>query len=103
MTKRRRKAKKRGGGRIFPICLMLVVGVVALSTGMRSRDLKEQEQAYIEQEEALREQIAAEEKRTTELEEKKKYVGTKQYIKDVARDKLGLVDPDEVLIKESDD
>ena len=49
------------------------------------------------------EQIEAEERRTEELEQRKKYVGTDQYIEEIARDRLGLIDPDEVLIQADDD
>ena len=45
-------------------------------------------------------EIANEEQRTEDLNEKKVYVKTKQYIEEVARDKLGLVNPDEIILKE---
>ena len=40
-----------------------------------------------------------EEKRTAELQEYKIYVKTKQYAEEVAKEKLGLVNPDEILLK----
>ncbi len=37
--------------------------------------------------------------RSKELEEYRIYVQTKQYIEEVAKQKLGLVNPDEILLK----
>ena len=48
---------------------------------------------------AKRNQLEAEEQRTKELQEYKIYVKTKQYAEEVAKDKLGLVYPDEILLK----
>ena len=42
---------------------------------------------------------AEEEKRTEEIEEYKAYVQTKKFIEQEARDKLGLVYPDEVVFE----
>ena len=95
----RRKKKNIKERLLFPVCLLLLIAGIACPIGMRSIDLREQEQAYIEKESRLNEEIEAEMKRTKELEEKKKYVGTKQYIEEVARDRLGLIAPDEVLIQ----
>jgi len=43
--------------------------------------------------------VENEQKRAAELEERRVYVQTKQYIEEVAKQKLGLVKPDEVLLK----
>ena len=47
----------------------------------------------------LARQVQDEENRTRELEEYKIYVQTKQYAEEVAKEKLGLVNPDEILLK----
>ena len=88
---------------MYPLFLVMIVGIVAFSTGMRSRDLKAQEEAYIEREAELQKQIEDEEERTKELEDRKVYVGTKQYIEEVARERLGLIDPDEIRIEARSD
>ena len=49
--------------------------------------------------ENLTAQKEEEEQRALDLEEERKYVQTKEYIKEVAKEKLGLVDPDEILLK----
>lgn len=45
--------------------------------------------------------IAKEEKRKEELEEKKKQVNTPEYIEKIARDELDLVAPDEIVFMEA--
>ena len=54
---------------------------------------------YQAKEEALTRQVENEKKRAAELEERRVYVQTKQYIEEVAKQKLGLVKPDEILLK----
>ena len=44
-------------------------------------------------------QIKEEEQRTKDLEALEKYMQTKKYMEDVAKNKLGLVYPDEILIE----
>ena len=43
--------------------------------------------------------IEQEEKRTEEIEELKKYVQTKKYAEEIAKERLGLVYEDEILFK----
>lgn len=83
--------------------ITLVVGVMAFALGIRSQNLREKEETYILREDTLTKQIEQESRRTEELNERKVYVKTKQYIEEVAKDKLGLVNPDEILLKEKDD
>ena len=47
----------------------------------------------------LEKTLAKEEARAAELEEYRVYVQTKQYIEKVAKEKLGLVNKDEILFK----
>ena len=60
-------------------------------------------QSYQAQEEELEAQLESEKARKKELEEYKKYVNTKEYIEQVAKAKLGLVYPNEVIYKEKED
>lgn len=61
---------------------------------MKKKDLE-----YQAKEQSLMRQVELEEKRAEELEEYRIYVQTKQYIEEVAKQKLGLVKPDEILLK----
>ena len=53
----------------------------------------------VTKEKQLEEQVREEEERTKKLEEYKVYVKTKQFAEEVAKEKLGLVNPDEILLK----
>ena len=61
--------------------------------------LQQKNESYRQQEEELLAQIAEEEERAEEIEELKKYVQTKKYVEEVAKERLGLVYEDEILFK----
>ena len=72
---------------------MIVVAV-------KSHELQEKKDYYVQREQQLQEQIAAEEERAEEIAEYEKYTQTKKYIEDVAKDKLGLVYEGEIVFKD---
>ena len=78
------------------VFLMLVVSVkkYKLNTKLAS---------YQEREKILVEQIEEEKKRSEEIQEFRKYTKTKKYIEELAREKLGLVYEDEILIQTEED
>lgn len=80
---------------------MMVVIVFCFCVGLRTANLKKQSAELAEKQAALEKQIASEEERTKELEEMEKYMKTKKYMEEVAKEKLGLVYPDEILIEPS--
>ncbi len=47
----------------------------------------------------LEEQIEEEKARTKEIEELSEYVGTDEYVEDVAKEKLGLIHENETIFK----
>ncbi len=47
----------------------------------------------------LQEQVDEEKQRTEELNEYKKYVQTKKFAEEIAKDKFGLIYPDEIIFK----
>ena len=83
--------------KMFLICLILVSLTGILTVNAVS--LQAKNAGYKEQENELKEQIAAEEKRSEEIDEFKEYVKTDEYVKEIAEEKLGLVDPDEIIFK----
>lgn len=78
------------------LCLGIVVNVK--STSMKKKDLE-----YKNREEALMQQLEKEETRAERLEKYRIYVQSKEYIEEVARRRLGLVKPEDLLIKPSPD
>jgi cell division protein DivIC len=65
----------------------------------QSRQLQVKNEAYQKEEQILIQQIEEEQERTASLEEHGKYVQTKQYIEEMAREKLGLAYPNEIMLK----
>lgn len=80
---------------------MFIVVVFCIVLGIYSLNLKKESNQLEEKKQTLEAQIQQEEDRTKELEELEKYTKTKKYMEEVAREKLGLVYPDEILIQPS--
>ncbi len=99
-TKRSRAQKKdKWGNRMAMLGVTMVVLSLALVVNIKGSSLKSIDREYQIRLDSLNEIKEQEEKRAQELEEERKYVQTKEYIKEVAKEKLGLVDPDEILLK----
>lgn len=79
-------------------CVILLLGVI-LSVG--SISLHEKNKNYKAQEDVLEAQLKEEAARADEIEALEEYVGTDEYVEDVAKEKLGLVNPNEILFKAS--
>ncbi len=92
---RKKRQNRFGMFLVSVVVIMMLVVVTFNSIGLMAK-----KEAYHEKEEALLEQIAAEEERAQEIEEYEKYTHTKKYIEEVARDKLGLVYEGEILFKD---
>lgn len=92
--KNRLQSHKRS---VLGICTVLVLLVLVVSVGSISLQKKNQE--YMAQEEELIAQIEEEKARTEEIEELEAYVGTEEYVEQIAKDKLGLVYEDEIIFK----
>lgn len=81
------------------IGITFVVFSLAVIVTIKGSSLKEKDLEYQIRQENLDARVKAEEARKEELEEYRIYVQTKQYIEEVAKQKLGLVNPDEILLK----
>lgn len=103
MAGRRIRVRKKKQNSLAMLLVMMVVLVMLLVVAVNNHSLKQKLAAYQEKEQTLSQQIEAEKERTKEIEEFKKYTETKKYIEDVAREKLGLVYEDEIIIKTDDD
>lgn len=97
----RRKKKDRWSNRLAIIGITMVVLSLGVVVNLKSASMREKELEYQAREAALELQVAQEKSRSSELEEYRIYVQTKQYIEEVAKQKLGLVRPDEILLKPS--
>lgn len=74
--------------------------MIMVVVAVRSIELKQKIATYDTQIASLNTQIDAENARTEQIEEYRKYTQTKAYVEEVAKDKLGLVYEGEILFKE---
>lgn len=95
----KRKKKDKLGNRMALLGITFVVISMAVVVNLRGASLKDKELQYQMKEETLMKRLEQEEQRAEQLEEQRIYVQTKQYIEKVAKEKLGLVNPDEILLK----
>lgn len=100
MTKTRRALKRRKYLEFRLVTLTVLCLLVVASFGKIK--LQHKNETYRQKEEQLMAQIEEEKERTDEIEELKKYVQTKKYVEDVAKERLGLVYEDEILFKASE-
>ena len=99
--KSKRMRREKWANRMAIMGITLVVLFLAVAVNTKGAGLKQTDLDYRVKEENLQMQLAAEEKRTQELQEYKVHVTTKEFAAEVAKEKLGLVDPDEILLKPS--
>lgn len=101
---RRHNRKKNSALRQHKRSIMLislVLVLLAVVLGVNAVNLRSRNESYKQQEAELKAQIKEQEERAKEIEEFEEYVKTDDYIKEVAEEKLGLVDPNEILFKPS--
>ena len=96
--RRKPKVRKRSNRLVGAIICVLVVAICLVFT-VRSKELKARNAEDYDRKEALLEEIAKEEERANELDEYAKYVNTKQYVEKMAREKLGLIYPGELVFR----
>lgn len=96
---RREREKRTREKRAVRILLIVVLIVGVLSMGYHILSLKAQQRYYAAREAELAYQIELEQQRTEELNEQEKFQLTMQYIIQIARERLGLVFPDEVIVE----
>lgn len=94
-----RNSKKRQNR--FSVILITIVLIMIIILLLVSRYNISQKQAeYAKREAKLQEQIEDEQKRADEIAEYEKYTKTKKYAEEVAKEKLGLVNENEIIFKE---
>lgn len=95
--RRSRWRLQRHRGSVFAISAVVLLLFIVVS--MSSISLRAKEAEYQAQEEELKQQLKEEKARTEEIKELGEYVGTDEYVEDVAKEKLGLIHEDEIILK----
>ena len=99
MIKRKVVFRRKRQNRLGMFLVMLVVLMLLVVVSINSIGLRKKRECYRERENALQEQIDAEEDRAEQIEEYRKYTQTKKYVEEVAKEKLGLVNEGEIIYK----
>lgn len=96
---KRLKKKRRSGLKLITLMVLMICGVVLYKTKDVSGDISQNNFKV----EKLKEQISKQVQRSNSLEEKKAFQSTKRYIEEIARNKLSLYYPNEIIFKEKED
>lgn len=94
---RYQKKKKNRAGRLSIVCIVMFLLAVMSIQIMR---LYHKNQEYIAKEAELTEQYEEETNRQERLSEYEEYIGSREYVEDTAKSKLGLVYDNEIIFKE---
>ncbi len=96
---RGRRARRQLQHKFSMFVVVAVILVLGVTLSFASISLHAKNNEYKAQEAALEAQIEAETKRSEEIGDLEGYVGTDEYVEDVAKEKLGLVYPNEILFE----
>lgn len=99
MRKSRMKRSKRPANLLSMGLISVAILLIWVVLFVKSGDLKERKTTYEKREQYLIEKIEEQNARSEEIEEYRKYMQTKQYVEDMAKSKLGLVYPDEIVFE----
>ena len=97
--RRRRKKSTRRQSRFTSFLIVVAVLFVCTISALRVKELRAQGKELAYTESVLEQKIEAAKQENEVLLARQQYMQTNKYIEDVAKDKLGLVYPDEIVIK----
>ncbi len=102
MKTRRRRRRSRKHPQQYRRSVLAVCGVILLLAAVLSVNalqLRAKAREYQAQETELAEQIEEEKARSAQIDDLEEYVGTEEYVEEIARDKLGMVHENEIIFK----
>lgn len=97
-----RKRKSRRRTNQHKLSVLVITGVIFLMTALvvvGGISLRAKEKSYLAQETELKKQIDEEKARSQEIDDMEAYVGTDEYVEEIAKEKLGLVNENEIILK----
>jgi len=89
------KGKRKNGLKIIAVAVLVLFGVITYSGVQLMQEKRALEKKKSELEAALQ----TEQERSEELEEQRAYMQTVRYIEEIARKVLGLVYPEETILR----
>lgn len=103
MAGSRKRTKYRKQSKTVIVGILLATLLFCGLLFYRTKVLQARDSRYGAKETELQSQIEQEKKTSEELSERETYVQTKKYIEEVAKTKLGLVNPGETLLKPNEE
>lgn len=95
MSRYRRKNSR--AGRVSIACIVILLLIVM---SVQIIELYHKDQDYIAREAELTEALEKEEASKEQLSEYEEYIGSREYVEDTAKSRLGLVYDNEIIFKE---
>lgn len=100
MAKSRNKGSVRYcQSRTITFLIVLAVVFVCVTSIVRATSLHAKSKQLAETQKSMELRVEQAKQEQADLDAQEKYMQTNEYIEDVAKDKLGLVHPDELVIK----
>ena len=103
-TKRSKELRIKRQKRSNAIAMFSAIAVVFLLSIVLwngKQSLVQKDSVYASKRQELAQKMEVQEARSVSLEEYKKYIQTKKYVEQIAKEKFGLIYPDELLFKPS--
>lgn len=95
MSRGGKRQKRKSGLKIVAVAVLLLCAVITYNRVTLEGERKALEKRYA----MLQEQLLLEQERESLLSDRQCYMQTLRYIEDVAREKLGLVYKDEIILR----
>lgn len=93
---RRKKREKRSGRRSFACIIILLIIVMSVQIVK----LYQKDQEYIRTEEELNAVYESETERKEQISDYEEYIGSREYVEDTARSRLGMIYDNETIFRE---
>lgn len=101
MAKKQKKRKVRKvRNRVGKLCVSFMVLALVLILSVQIVHLYQKNESYKAQEAQLQAMLEEETARSEQLKEKEEYIGSEEYIEDIAKSKLGMTYENEIVFKE---
>lgn len=100
MNYSKRRKRKNQKNRVGKVCVSFTVLFLVMILSVQILHLYHKNQTYKAQQEQLQAQLEEQQERAKQLKEKEEYVGSQEYIEDVAKSKLGMTYDNEIVFKE---
>lgn len=102
MGKSNKKSVRYRQSAVITWLVVIAVIFVCVTSIVRASNLHAKSKQLAETEKTMEMRVEQAKQEQAELDAQEQYMKTNEYIEDVAKDKLGLVHPDEIVIRPSE-